>query len=483
MCVINFQEELERFIPFMTKCSLNKGKAKVVNGRPEWWPMPIRYSFPLKKPRGLSDLGYIRHLQSIVCKCYCYHNAHFLLSFSSMFYNNPLSIFMRINDNNTTSVFSFENEFKELFTFDNEDKVCDVAYMCGCWLVGLGAKDVLFQDYDQDEDEGSDSMSVVPESSTPDDGKPDIYLCENCDVEFYSYEDIKSHEQQCFDSQTQNDSADESMEEGDHDEPVPQLHEQHNFLSTFGLQSKADGQQSFSLDLSLPPVPQSLEQAILDGNYELDDDTEPESGNESVHESTLESSLESALDSSMDSLGVSPMDTSVDSLPQSAVDTTVDSMPQPSFSGHFNSSFQSSPQPGTSTQSDSANLPDSTVQADSALLYDSASDDNSPSSSIRRWLRMNMCLQKNKKIEFSSAIGRKMLDNGMKQDVMGSPEKSLQGTEMYCGTGQRPYRESRDSSRPRVTYRTNKRSEWAHSYSFSKRQKIEKIKVLKTGKE
>lgn len=100
---------METFIPYMVKCSINSARDKLVNGIPEWWSSVVPYQFPLQKPIGLSQIGYLRHLSSIVYSCYWYHNAQYLLSFSEKVSENPESVCIRKNEDNTTSIFYVQN--------------------------------------------------------------------------------------------------------------------------------------------------------------------------------------------------------------------------------------------------------------------------------------------------------------------------------------------------------------------------------------
>ncbi|KAL0277486.1 UNVERIFIED_CONTAM: hypothetical protein PYX00_004745 [Menopon gallinae] len=324
-------EELETFIPFMTRCSLSRGGAALVNGTPEWWVRTIKYKFPLRKPKGLSEMGYKRHLQSIVCKCYCYHDAHFLLSFSSKFSKQPHSIFLRSNEDNTTSIFSLENT-AEIFTFDNENK-----------------------DYDNKSKEKPTRMCLLPVQPKKPNIIADIYLCENCDVEFYSQLDMQRHEKECYGT-TLEDLSDE-IQIISHIKPMPSPNEQHGFLGYLGLNSKSNELQKVELTLKKNPV----------------------------------------------------------------------------------------------------------------------------GAPVKRWVILNMCLHKNRKIEFSSLLGRKMLQHGVKHDIMTRLEKSIQMNELNCGTGHRLNRDAKDFIKPRLTYKKSKKVEWTHTYCFTREQRVEKMKILKTG--
>lgn len=96
------KEDFEKFIPLLVKYSLNEAGAKFVNGVPEWWNSIIKFKFPMKKPAGLSKVGYLKHLSVLVCRCYWYHNAQYILPFCSKATNNPEEFYPTSKEGNAS---------------------------------------------------------------------------------------------------------------------------------------------------------------------------------------------------------------------------------------------------------------------------------------------------------------------------------------------------------------------------------------------
>ena len=116
------ESQLEKFIPFMVKCSL--GYIQVQNAEysePEWWPETVPFSIPLVKPK--DELSWHAKLKEIVIVCYSFHKSVFLLRFCKELARYQLECLRFINNyNSTTSLFDRISN-KLLVTFRNENMV------------------------------------------------------------------------------------------------------------------------------------------------------------------------------------------------------------------------------------------------------------------------------------------------------------------------------------------------------------------------
>lgn len=104
----------------------------------------------------------------------------------------------------------------------------------------------------------------------------------------------------------------------------------------------------------------------------------------------------------------------------------------------------------------------------------------------KRWVSADMCLHKNRTVEFSSFSGKKMLEHRARKDLMVKVEKNIAGNEQYCYTSNRNPREMKEVtslSEVRVTFRRDKKKFSAHQYCFNRKQRRERFIQLKTGKE
>ena len=51
------EKQLEVFIPFMIKCSLNVRSGEELNYAPKWWPKVLEYSNPVVKPKNFTGVS------------------------------------------------------------------------------------------------------------------------------------------------------------------------------------------------------------------------------------------------------------------------------------------------------------------------------------------------------------------------------------------------------------------------------------------
>lgn len=113
-------EQLELFIPFLVKCSLNLKMDDLPKEAPKWWPQSIvKYSVSFEKPK-IFRKDWKEAMQTIVQKCYEHHNQPFLLKYSKDLSEHDTANLRYVRDSNsTTSLFS-RNPKKLLLTFRNE---------------------------------------------------------------------------------------------------------------------------------------------------------------------------------------------------------------------------------------------------------------------------------------------------------------------------------------------------------------------------
>lgn len=114
-------EQLELFIPFLVKCSLNLKMDEEPKSAPKWWPHHlIEYKNPLEKPKHLRKKLMIDIMKTVVQKCYEYHNQPFLLKYSKDLSENDTANLRYVRDSNSTTALWSRDTKKLLLTFRNE---------------------------------------------------------------------------------------------------------------------------------------------------------------------------------------------------------------------------------------------------------------------------------------------------------------------------------------------------------------------------
>lgn len=117
------ESQLEKFLPFMVKCSLGyiQFNCDPVFREPEWWPERVPFTWPLQKPA--HETQWMNKMKSLVLVCYKFHSSIFLLRFCQQLATyQPESLRFVSNQNNTTSLFERSSN-KLLVTFRNENMV------------------------------------------------------------------------------------------------------------------------------------------------------------------------------------------------------------------------------------------------------------------------------------------------------------------------------------------------------------------------
>lgn len=97
---------------------------------------------------------------------------------------------------------------------------------------------------------------------------------------------------------------------------------------------------------------------------------------------------------------------------------------------------------------------------------------------------LELSLLKNRLVEFSSLLGRRILSEGLaKRDLVTRPEKLIQTYEAYCFVSPR-ISKSRESYELRTSYRSTQQSHeqsYCRPYCFSRVERLERYRTLKTG--
>ncbi|CAO1388713.1 unnamed protein product [Diamesa tonsa] len=174
------RNQLELFIPFLLKCSLNLRYIDEKHEAPKWWPTNLEYKVPFGKPKNLKK-DWTQKMRDIVDACYKHHKCPFLLTYSKeLSDNSPESLRFVNNNNSTTSLYNRISK-KLLLTFRNENML-----------------------YDKKEDDTRKCLlpklwnAPAQNNETNESNMFDIYLCDNCEAELYSKEAYLEHEKICY---------------------------------------------------------------------------------------------------------------------------------------------------------------------------------------------------------------------------------------------------------------------------------------------
>ncbi|XP_066995127.1 DNA-binding protein P3A2 [Anabrus simplex] len=167
------EEQLEKFVPFMISCSKGHTVGSS-NSIPKWWPSDVPFMLPLIRPQGL-ETKWIALLKSLVCRCYTYHGCEFMLRFCTELAKYPKTRLKFHNDwAGTTSLYDKETG-KLLVTIRDENRF-----------------------YDKKKETPRKSLlprvnpMISPSKVRVSPLFPDIYLCDNCDAEFKTLDEVKT---------------------------------------------------------------------------------------------------------------------------------------------------------------------------------------------------------------------------------------------------------------------------------------------------
>lgn len=177
--------QLEKFIPFMVQCSL--GFIQIATSEeysePEWWPGDLDFMIPFRRPSTFVG-NWLEKMRELVVICYSFHKCVFLLRFcTDLATYEPATLRFINNYNSTTSLYERRTN-KLLVTFRNENMLYDQPQQTSnrkCLLPKSSSSQQLDTQQEQ---------MVEPAFF-------DIYLCDDCDAELYSYEAFLEHEKAC----------------------------------------------------------------------------------------------------------------------------------------------------------------------------------------------------------------------------------------------------------------------------------------------
>ena len=217
--------QLERFVTFMVQCSLGHDTTEVIT-EPRWWPKEVKFSNPLTRPKRLNE-NWMANLKKLVFRCYTYHRSEYLLRFCSYLARYPHEDLEYVNNWDSTTSLYHKTTGKLLVTFRNENMNYDKRNESPRkkLLTRNGVASCLSSKLKQQQ-----HPIQMAEPS-----KEDIYLCDNCDADFISLEQMKEHERVCCDrEQIRNNSRPATP---DLSTAEPELR-QDQFLDYFGLCSQ-----------------------------------------------------------------------------------------------------------------------------------------------------------------------------------------------------------------------------------------------------
>ncbi|XP_054743474.1 uncharacterized protein LOC129248068 [Anastrepha obliqua] len=179
------ESQLEKFIPFMVRCSLGhiNFQEKTDCSEPEWWPEDFPFTIPFTKPKKFNG-NWAQKMKEIIIICYQFHRSVFLLRFCNDLaaYEHASLRFIN-NYNSTTSLFERRSN-KLLVTFRNENMSYDQPQR---------SRKCLMRQKSKSGNQGRADVEQIMVEPAP----FDIYLCDNCDAELYSKEAILEHEKTC----------------------------------------------------------------------------------------------------------------------------------------------------------------------------------------------------------------------------------------------------------------------------------------------
>lgn len=113
-------EQLELFVPFLVKCSLNLKMDDLPKEAPKWWPESIiEYSVPFEKPKTYRK-NWKEVMTTIIQKCYEHHDQPFLLKYSKDLSEHDTANLRYVRDSISTTALWSRDPKKLLLTFRNE---------------------------------------------------------------------------------------------------------------------------------------------------------------------------------------------------------------------------------------------------------------------------------------------------------------------------------------------------------------------------
>lgn len=216
------ESQLEKFIPFMVQCSLGYIHIPTLEeySEPEWWPGDLEFVIPFCRPKAFRG-NWLEKMRELVVICYSFHKCVFLLRFcTDLASYEPATLRFINNYNSTTSLYQRHSK-KLLVTFRNENMLYDQPPQSS------GRKCLLPKQINSVQSELQQEQMVEPAFF-------DIYLCDDCDAELYSYDAYVEHEKICFNRKLIQDESedDDVIYCGREELPTPMQPDEQTSVST-----------------------------------------------------------------------------------------------------------------------------------------------------------------------------------------------------------------------------------------------------------
>lgn len=237
------EAQLEKFIPFMVQCSLGYIQIPTLDeySEPEWWPSDLEFIIPFSRPKAFTG-NWLEKMRELVVICYSFHKCVFLLRFcTDLASYEPATLRFINNYNSTTSLYQRRTN-KLLVTFRNENMLYDQAPQPS------SRKCLLPKQYASQQSELQPEQMVEPAFF-------DIYLCDDCDAELYSYDAYVEHEKVCLAPKAVQEESDDDDVIYCGSEVLPTPMEFNKNVAISSAQSTSSFLLNFNLISRTSPVP------------------------------------------------------------------------------------------------------------------------------------------------------------------------------------------------------------------------------------
>jgi len=197
-------EELQGFLRFVLKCEMNLPSVDLTSlSRPAWWPQEVEWGEAMlqrREQRGKTSTT----LRSVIRACYTYHECLYLLEFCRKLisYTGGIENLQVVDNRDGTRSLLNRGNKKLLVTFRAENQDYDQAASPST-SGHRGPQRSLLPGGKRSTD--SSRMKQLLFTSTKSDNTSDpsltkcvdVYLCDNCDKDFDSLQELISHEESC----------------------------------------------------------------------------------------------------------------------------------------------------------------------------------------------------------------------------------------------------------------------------------------------
>ncbi|KAK7864075.1 hypothetical protein R5R35_002721 [Gryllus longicercus] len=166
--------QLEKFVPFMIKCSGVPPQIK-----PKWWPDEL-YPSKLTKISGMSDKNWLSYLKRLVLHCYSYHGCEYALKLCT-------DLSHKCHSMKRTSECGVENSSSQVYKVPR-----------GMPATRRSTKSRCNLEYNRDSRSTKNALKRIADNGHERNKSPEqIYLCDYCDSEFRVSNEIRAHEKLC----------------------------------------------------------------------------------------------------------------------------------------------------------------------------------------------------------------------------------------------------------------------------------------------